>query len=234
MIVSQLWRYPVASVGGYTVDRFLVVETDVPGDREYFLVDLMNGEVAAPERSARWRPALQLRAFHENENLLVASDHWRMASDDVRMDDALSDHFGFHCGLRRRGTSIVTQGGAVGVRPRYDASPLHIVSAEELNSLMAVLPDASVDVRRFRPNVVVDGVGLDRIAIGSQHALGSLTATITERTKRCGMTMIAQRGLAENAEILRTIVRTRSRCFGVYAAVSASGMVAVGDALVPT
>lgn len=52
---------------------------------------------------------------------------------------------------------------------------------------------------------------------------------ITERTKRCGMTMVAQPGLPEEPEILRTIVRQRARCLGVYVSVARAGRLSVDD-----
>jgi len=103
-----------------------------------------------------------------------------------------------------------------------------------MDALRAALPDTDIDARRFRPNAVIAGGSLEKAAVGSPFAIGHRTMTIIERTKRCGMTMIAQDGLTEDAEILRTIVRQRSRCFGVYAAVSGDGAIAVGDALVPS
>ena len=234
MIVSQLWRYPVASIGGYETGLLDVDEPGVPRDRESFLIDLTTGEIAAPEKKARWRPALQLAAVSQEGSVFVEACDWTLALDDERLDDALSAHFGFRCGLRPRGASVVTDVGLVKVRARYEVSPLHIVFAEDMDALQAALPNTAIDARRFRPNVVIEGGSFEDAAVDSRFAIGDGTITITEKTKRCGMTMIAQDGLAEDAEILRTIVRQRSRCFGVYAAVSGAGAIAVGDELIPS
>jgi len=233
MIVSQSWRYPVASIGGYEVVSLHVGESGVRGDREHFLVDLTTGEVATPEKAARWRPAMQLAAVSQDGDVFVESIGWKFALGDERLDDALSDHFGFRCGIRRRGSSVGTDGGPTEVHSRHEISPLHIVFAEEMDALQAAIPDGVVSARRFRPNAVIDGGSLENAAIGSRFSLGDVIVTIAEKTKRCGMTMIAQSGLAEDAEILRTIVRSRSRCFGVYAAVSGSGAISIGDRLIP-
>jgi hypothetical protein len=45
------------------------------------------------------------------------------------------------------------------------------------------------------------------------------------------MTIIAQADVPEDAEVLRTIVRTRQRCFGVYANVGSEGAISVGDTI---
>lgn len=233
MIVSQLWRYPVASIGGYETRSLHVDEAGVPGDRESFLIDLTTGETAAPEKAARWRSALQLSAVSQDGRVFVEGTGWTLALDDQRLDGALSDHLGFRCGIRAIGTVALTDGGQVEVRSRYEVSPLHLVFTQEVEALQAALLDTAIDARRFRPNVVIDGGSLENVPVGSRFAIGDRTMTITEKTKRCGMTMIAQDGLPEDAEILRTIVRQRSRCFGVYAAVSGDGAIAVGDELTP-
>jgi uncharacterized protein YcbX len=117
------------------------------------------------------------------------------------------------------------------VKSRYDFSPLHIISAAAVAELKASLPGSDPDVRRFRPNIVVDAPFRDDDAVGRPFTVHVLKGTITEATKRCGMTMIAQTGLPEDPEILRTIVRSRRRCLGVYATVSEGATISVGDAI---
>lgn len=115
------------------------------------------------------------------------------------------------------------------IRSRYEISPLHIVISAAIAELQASVPGADLDVRRFRPNIVVDAAYQDEEAIGRRLTAGTLTGLIVEATKRCGMTMIPQKGLPEDPEILRTVVRKRGRCFGVYATVSDGATISVGD-----
>jgi len=118
MIVSQLWRYPVASIGGYETGSLHVGDAGVPGDRESFLIDLTTGETAAPEKAARWRPALELAAVWQDGCIFVEGAGWTLALEDQRLDDALSNHLGFRCGIRPIGAVVVTNGGPVEVRSR--------------------------------------------------------------------------------------------------------------------
>ncbi|MGV2080316.1 MULTISPECIES: MOSC N-terminal beta barrel domain-containing protein [unclassified Rhizobium] len=60
--VQALWRYPVSSLRGERVDALTVAIDGVRGDRGHLLVDLVSGEIAAPEKIVRWRPALELGA----------------------------------------------------------------------------------------------------------------------------------------------------------------------------
>ncbi len=227
--VQELWRYPVASVGGERVVEIDVSRERIKGDREFFLVDVTSGAVAAPEKLPQWRPALTLSASWDNDGM-IAGPSWALSFFDPALDEALSSHFGFKCGLRREGTELQITNGSVNVQARYEISPLHIVSSAAIAELEAYLPDSHVDVRRFRPNIVVDANFKDHESVGRKFEAGLVKGTVTEATKRCGMTLIAQEGLPEDPEILRTILRKRSRCLGVYATVSEGASISVGDA----
>jgi uncharacterized protein YcbX len=78
---------------------------------------------------------------------------------------------------------------------------------------------------------VIDSTEAEDTWIGRTISSGAFKGIIQERTKRCGMTMVAQPGLSEEADILRTIVKTGERCLGVYATVATDGMVALGDTI---
>jgi len=93
------------------------------------------------------------------------------------------------------------------------------------------MPHAVLDIRRFRPNIVIDTSANEDDWIGCQIAIGTYRGTITEKTKRCGMTMIAQTDVPEDPELLRTVVRSRQRFFGVYANVGSEGAISVGDTI---
>jgi len=60
----------------------------VRGDRDYLLVDLVSGEIAAPEKIARWRPALELDARVTSRGVLISSKDWAMTIDDAELDSA--------------------------------------------------------------------------------------------------------------------------------------------------
>ncbi len=213
------------------MDAIAVTIDGVRGDRSHLLVDLITGEVAAPEMIARWRPALELDARIVDGDVLVSSGDWHFRVDDPELDIALLDHFGFRCAIRRVGSTLLTDEGGVTLCPRYAASPLHLLSTRSLSDLSGIMPHAVLDIRRFRPNIMIDTSANEDDWIGSQIAIGTYRGTITEKTKRCGMTMIAQTDVPEAPEILRTIVRSRQRCFGVYADVRSEGLISAGDTI---
>ena len=97
-------------------------------------------------------------------------------------------------------------------------------------------PAADWDVRRFRPNFLVEtaqGLTGQTENGWSDRALsvGGLRLDCKMPTVRCGMTTHAQGDLAKDPSVLRTIVRDGGQCLGIYAGIERAGPVVVGDAV---
>lgn len=125
----------------------------------------------------------------------------------------------------------------------FDLSPLHVLTTATLDRLRELAPGATFDVRRYRPNVVLDGAGegfVENDWPGSVLTLGGATVTASLATMRCVMTTLAQGDLPADADTLRTVAKHNRieipqvggvwACAGVYADVTAAGDVSVGDA----
>jgi uncharacterized protein YcbX len=124
----------------------------------------------------------------------------------------------------------------------FDLSTIHMLTTSTLRRLAAAAPEATFDVRRYRPNVLVDTAGDDFAEngwVGSKVRLGTSAAVMVALpTMRCVMTTLAQDELPRDRGTLRTIA-TENRieiaglghwaCAGVYANVDAPGDVRVGD-----
>jgi hypothetical protein len=118
----------------------------------------------------------------------------------------------------------------------YDAHPLLVVTSAALRSLADALPDASVDVRRVRPSIVVDTdeAGYPELSWAGRRArLGDAEIDFVGRCPRCVMVTRRVDGAApEERSVLRHIVRHLDQDFGQYATVTTPGVVATGDELV--
>ena len=89
------------------------------------------------------------------------------------------------------------------------------------------------DVRRFRPNVVVDGGGEDEW-IGGSIAIGSHALDIVKPIDRCVITTRPQPGgIDRDLDVLRTVNRDRAGNLGISAMVNATGHLAIGDEVIP-
>lgn len=113
----------------------------------------------------------------------------------------------------------------------FDAFPLHVLTTA---SLAAMGPAERFDVRRFRPNVLVETSGDRRGLVetewsGRDVRIGGAVARMQMPTTRCSMTTQAQPGLPKDPSVLRAIVGSADQCLGAYATIVAAGPVAVGD-----
>ncbi|WP_347221801.1 MOSC domain-containing protein [Mycolicibacterium poriferae] len=113
-----------------------------------------------------------------------------------------------------------------------DLSPVHLLSTTSLASLAgAGLP---YDVRRFRPNVLVElaqpGGGYPESGwVGAQVTVGAVTVRVTNPTIRCVVPTRAQPGLEPDRALTRRLAEATDRFLGVYADVAGPGVVQVGD-----
>ncbi|MEX0846884.1 MAG: MOSC domain-containing protein [Ilumatobacteraceae bacterium] len=120
-----------------------------------------------------------------------------------------------------------------------DAFPLLIMSTSALRSLQQALPDSVIDVRRFRPNIVVDtgdASGHPELDwVGGQLTIGDVVLDIINACPRCVMvTREVTPDVPADRSVLRHIVRDLGQAVGVYATVSTPGSISVGNDVVVT
>ena len=116
----------------------------------------------------------------------------------------------------------------------YDAFPLLILTTSSLRSLAEAVPEAAVDVRRFRPSLVIDtgdAPGYPEFAwTGQRLSLGDVELEVGARCPRCVMvTEEIDETTPADRSVLRHIVRELGQDFGVYATVRRPGRVRVAD-----
>jgi hypothetical protein len=116
----------------------------------------------------------------------------------------------------------------------FDAYPIHLLTTASLAALSQMNPRAVFEVRRFRPNFLIEparGAGgfVELGWCGKRLRAGQMTVSCAIPTPRCGMTTHPQPGLAKDPSVLRTIVRQAGQNIGIYAEVVSPGRVCVGD-----
>src|SRR5579863_8513805 len=94
----------------------------------------------------------------------------------------------------------------------FDAFPLHLLTTGSLREIAAHNPGADFDVRRFRPNILIESeesvTGFAEAEwAGREIAIGESRIALTIPTMRCVMTTLEQEGLRKDSTVLRTIVR---------------------------
>ena len=119
----------------------------------------------------------------------------------------------------------------------FDAATVHVLTTATLERLRELYPQGRFEVRRFRPNIVVELANgardfIENAWVGHTLALGDqVRLRISGPCPRCVMTTLAQADLPKDPGILRTAAQHNQVNVGVYASVVQGGTVRRGDAI---
>lgn len=115
-----------------------------------------------------------------------------------------------------------------------DLAPVHVLSTTSLRTVGAEAGGDPLDVRRFRPNVLVvlddpsDALPESQWT-GGQLNVGGAVLEVTMPTIRCVVPSRAQPGLDVDRRITKAVAQRAQRCLGSYCWVDTAGAVRVGD-----
>jgi uncharacterized protein YcbX len=114
-----------------------------------------------------------------------------------------------------------------------DLAPLHLISRQTLCQSGDARPDLNWDVRRFRPNVVVDAPGLSSYGedawCGKRLQIGTAVVAAMQPTVRCAMPLRAQPGLDSQPSLFKALDSAHANHLGIYLSVLEPGEFRVGD-----
>lgn len=260
MQIQSLYCYPVKSLGGIRVDRLDLDEFGPAGDRRWMLVDSLgrfitqrnypslarvgvalddSGSVSirVPEQGA-----FALRASAQSRNVTVWDDWVGASLAEPGPAQALSRFLDTPVDLVYMAPETFRPVDRVWVRERRrvgfaDGFPFLLVNQASLDELGARL-GAAVDVRRFRPNIVVSGAAPwaeDHWA--ALTLAGKVRMDLVKPCSRCVMTTVdPDLGTQDpDQEPLRTLAGYRKRVggvmFGKNGVHTGEGPVHVGDSV---
>lgn len=223
--IVELWRYPVKSMLGERCAAVDVNARGVDGDRRY-AVRTAAGKFGSGKSTRRFQyvPGLfGFRAIYRDDVPEVTFPNGQiLRADDPAIHTALSTNLGQPVMLAREGAIS-----------HFDAGPVHLLTTATLAWVHAHLPDSAVDVRRFRPNLVVAVLGttpVEHAWCGRTLAIGdTMRLRISIPTERCVMVTFAQAELPKDPQVLRWITQAAGAQLGVYADVVVPGRVRRGD-----
>jgi hypothetical protein len=123
-----------------------------------------------------------------------------------------------------------------------DLAAMHVMATSTLARMADAHPDGDWDVRRMRPNILIDDSaepGDEDDWLGCDLHIGDeVVVHIVGPTPRCVMTTLAQPGLPKDSDVLKTVARVNMKemgplgqfpCAGSYAEVVTPGVVRRGD-----
>ncbi len=259
--VVSLWQYPVKSMMGEELNATEVTERGLLGDRAYALIESSDGKVATAKNPRKWPRLFDFRAtFIEPARAAAKIPPVRIALPDGTAVTSNQDDLNqiLSKALNREVTLRAARGGAVnaeeywpdmdGLDHRdtvtdftlpegtfFDCAMVHLLTTATLDRLRELYPQGRFEVRRFRPNIVVqlasDEKGFAENAwVGHTLAIGTaVRLNITGPCGRCVMTTLAQGDLSWDPGILRTAAQHNQVNVGVYAAVARGGSIRRGD-----
>jgi uncharacterized protein YcbX len=241
-----------------------VTERGLLGDRPYALVDSSDGKVATAKNPRKWPNLFDFRAtFIEpprtSANVppvrITLPDGTIATSQQSDLSEILSktlnrkvtlnaterDHAGLANaeeywpdieGLDYRDT--VTD-FALPEGTFFDCATVHLLTTATIDRLRDLYPNGRFEVRRFRPNIVIEPASseksfLENAWIGHPLVIGDeVRLNVTGPCPRCVMTTLPQGDLPRDPGILRTAAQHNQVNVGVYAAVVRGGTIRRGD-----
>jgi uncharacterized protein len=266
--LHSLWRFPVKSMGGEELYAADVTPGGLLGDRAYAFVDTENKVGTAKKRPS----LLQFQArFVEPPRMgaaipavrITLPDGTSFTNEQTGLGEAVSNSLvhevtlkasapknlalEFPAGTLSGKYASVTESPVAGAAPSgtfFDYAVVHLLTTSTLARLHDAYPQGRFDIRRFRPNIVVETAEagfVENSWIGRTLALGDeVLLRISIPCPRCVMPTLPQSDLPRDPGILRTAAQENRLnlgdfgelpCVGVYANVLRPGRIQAGDTL---
>jgi uncharacterized protein len=253
---------------GEELNSSYVTERGLIGDRTYAIIDKQTGKVASAKNPRKWGKLFNFRSMFVVDSLHDANDippvritfpdGSNISSDQENdnMDSSLSKVFdrevrlmkasGFENpsyeeywpnidGLAQR--EKVTE-EAMPSRTFFDIAVVHLLTTSTINRLRELYPEGRFEVRRFRPNIIVEsGSGgkkdfIEDSWVGKELTIGEgIVLKVTAPCTRCVMITLPQGDLPKDLGILSTVARYNQVHVGVYASVHHGGRIHRGDSI---
>lgn len=261
--VVSLWRYPVKSMMGEEINGTEVTNRGLLGDRAFALRDPSDGKVVSAKNPRKWPGLFDWRAaFTEppraGEKIpavrITLPDGVSITSERTDLNSVLSNALGREVtfasaapeapsleeywpdieGLAYRET-VTNEAMPAGTF--FDLALVHLLTTATLDRLRELYVSGRFEVRRFRPNIVVqpdDGNKgfVEEAWVGRTLVIGDqVRLSITGPCPRCVMTTLPQGDLPWDPGILRTAAQHCQVNVGVYAAVVRGGITHRGDSV---
>lgn len=115
-------------------------------------------------------------------------------------------------------------------------TPFHLITTATMEHMKGLQPEADWDIRRFRPNLVVEtdpaDVGLvEQDWVGKRIVIADTRIDCVAPSPRCGAITRAQEGIGSDKSMLRTIVREADQNLGIYGSIASDGVLGEGDSV---
>jgi uncharacterized protein len=231
--VEAIFRYPVKSMAGERLEAANLGWHGVDGDRRlaFRRIDDRSG---FPWLTASKLPGLLLFAPHRREDGIPGDLPTHIRTPDGEEMPVFDSDLATEVG-RRYGAPVQMMQLRHGI---FDDACISVIASDTVREI-GRLSGRSLDVRRFRPNVVVR---LGRpVPFQEDEWLGGVllfgdgddapAVTVTMHDVRCSMVNLDPDSASSAPEVLKAIVRANQNNAGIYGAVTRIGRLAVGQTI---
>lgn len=260
--IVSVWRYPVKSMMGEEMNACEVTLKGLLGDRAYALMDKSTGKLANAKNPRKWPNMFDYRASfvepptdpHSITDIRITfPDGSTGISTEENLNDRLSEELNRPVHLvtptsnevqfeeyipdieeLNNRNSVISCASPQGTF--FDAAMVHLLTTATIDQMRKLNPESRIEVRRFRPNLVVDvpeGEGfIENEWVGKTLRIGKeVRLQIEQPTVRCVMTTLPQGDLPKDTSVLKTAVKRNNGGIGVYAKVIQGGHIQRGDTI---
>jgi len=231
--VEAIFRYPVKSMGGERLEEANLGWYGLDGDRRlaFRRVDDRSG---MPWLTASRLPDLLLFAPHRREDSAQGGLPTHIRTPDGEPMPVFGEDLAMEVG-RRYGAPVQMMQLRHGI---FDEASISVIDLDTVREI-GRLAGRSLDVRRFRPNVVVRS--LRSVPFQEDEWLGGVLSfgegddapaiTVTMRDDRCSMVNLDPDSASPAPEVLKAVVRANQNNAGIYGAVTRIGRLTVGQTI---
>ena len=230
--VEAIFRYPVKSMGGERLDVAKLGWHGLDGDRRlaFRRIDDRSG---FPWLNASKLPDLLLFAPHRREDNAQGDLPTHIRTPDGEEMPVFGQDLATEVG-RRYGAPVQMMQLRHGI---FDEASVSVIASDTVREI-GRLAGRSLDVRRFRPNVVVRL--LRSVPFQEDEWLGGVLSfgegeapavTVTIRDVRCSMVNLDPDSATPAPEVLKAVVRANQNNAGIYGTVTRIGRLAVGQTM---
>ena len=232
--VETIFRYPVKSMGGERLEAAKLGWHGLEGDRRlaFRRIDDRSG---FPWLSASQLPDLLRFAPHRREDGAPGDLPTHVRTPEGEEMPVFGEDLAAEVG-RRYGAPVQMMQLRQGI---FDEASISVIASETMREI-GRLAGRSLDVRRFRPNVVVRL--LRSIPFQEDEWLGGVLSfgegddapaiSVTIRDARCSMVNLDPDSASPAPEVLKAVVRANQNNAGIYGAVTRIGQLAIGQTLI--
>jgi len=231
--VEAIFRYPVKSMRGERLEVAKLGWHGLEGDRRLAFRRL-DDRSGLPWLTASKLPDLLLFAPHRREDGAQGDLPTHVRAPDGDEMPVFGEDLATEVG-RRHGAPVQMMQFNHGI---FDEASLSVITLDTVCEI-GRLAGRSLDVRRFRPNVVVRL--LRSVPYQEDEWLGGVLSfgegddapaiTVTMRDTRCSMVNLDPDSASTSPEVLKAIVRANQNKAGIYGAVTRVGRLAVGQTI---